>query len=76
MIVKKPTREMILDEAKFSAMWRFVRVIVPQLPGILAYALNESKLTNFPPVLMPTLIFAGAIVTALDKLIRDLQNME
>ncbi len=47
------------------ALIRFVRVIVPQVPAILAY------LTGIKPEWAAGLSLVGAVVTALDKYARE-----
>jgi hypothetical protein len=49
------------------ALFRFLRVIVPQLPGLfLAY----EKFIDVK--WLPAWVFAGAVVTALDKFFREM----
>jgi hypothetical protein len=49
-----------------SAVLRFLRVIIPQIPAIIAFILKVK------PEWGIALTFVGAVATALDKLFRDL----
>lgn len=50
-----------------SAILRFLRVIIPQIPAVIAYLLQiKPEWTVF-------LVFLGAVATAADKLFRDLE---
>lgn len=54
-------------ERTLVAFKRFLRVVVPQLPGIIVIAKDWVDVKY-----MPLFVFGGAIVTALDKMLRDL----
>ena len=49
-----------------AAFWRFVRVIVPQIPTVIALATNK-----LPDWAVLILVFLGAGLTALDKFARE-----
>jgi hypothetical protein len=53
--------------ATMSALKRFARVVIPQLPAICAY------LAGIKPEWAATLSFLGAVATALDKFLRELK---
>lgn len=48
-----------------AAVWRFIRVVVPQLPALV------NTLLNIAPQYTAELVLAGAFLTALDKYLRD-----
>ena len=50
-----------------SALNRFFRVIVPQLPTIINYIMG------FKPEWTPYLVLLGSIITALEKFLRDMK---
>jgi hypothetical protein len=54
------------NEMAKSAILRFLRVIIPQIPAILAFIVKVK------PEWGVVLVFIGAIATAADKLFRDL----
>lgn len=60
--------------AKVSAVWRFVRVVIPQLPAYCTIFAEKAKLVDAPDWVVPTLVFVGAVATALDKYLRDLKK--
>lgn len=57
------TRQQIAFKAAF---FRFVRIIVPQIPALIAIV-KEVK-----PEYMAFWVFLGAVVTALDKFCREI----
>jgi hypothetical protein len=59
--------------AKTAAVKRWLRVIIPQIPAVVASALGYAKVLNLPAWVVPALIFVGSFATALDKLLRDLE---
>jgi len=50
-----------------AAVKRFLRTVVPQLPAVIAY------LAGVKPEWTVTLVFLGAVASALDKFLRDLE---
>lgn len=59
---------------KKAALIRFLRTIIPQIPTIVIYLISELEKISPPNWVIPTLVFTGAVATALDKFLRDLKN--
>ena len=55
-------------QALLRAIKRFLRVVVPQVPAFLSYLMLELD-----PQYTALLVFIGAVLTALDKFLRDLK---
>jgi len=65
--------------AKLSALWRFIRVALPQIPAVVAYLVQQAGVfqqvgVTFPEWVVPTLMFFGAVATAFDKFLRDMKK--
>lgn len=58
-----------------SGIYRFFRVLIPQLAVLLPVLIdNADKIKAILPLwVLPVLVCLGAIVTALDKVLRDLK---
>ena len=55
-------------QALKRAVVRFLKVVVPQVPAFLSYLMLELD-----PQYTALLVFIGAVLTALDKFLRDLK---
>lgn len=64
---------MKFDEAKARALLRFWRVMIPQIPAVVAQLLDIAKVLSLPEWVTPALILVGAIATAVDKFLRDIK---
>lgn len=53
------------------AMNRFLKIVIPQAVLFLPYLVAETNGKDVPVWVAPTLAFIGAIVTALDKYLRE-----
>lgn len=62
-----------MNQTHKSAILRFLRVYLPQVPAVVAYIMQYAYFVHLPVWVVPGLIFTGAIATALDKLLRDLK---
>lgn len=63
---------MKIDEAKKRAIWRFVRTAIPQIPAGVTSILDYTQGWNLPIWIVPTLMLVGALATAIDKFLRDM----
>ena len=61
-------------EAVVRAIIRFMRTAIPQIPAITVYLADQAKVFNAPEWVVPTLMFVGAIATALDKFLRSINE--
>lgn len=73
------TKEQQLYYAKLSALWRFIRVAVPQIPAVMTYLIEQAGVFQklgliLPEWVVPLFMFLGAIATAFDKFLRDMRK--
>lgn len=54
------------------AVNRFLKIVIPQAVLFFPYLLAEVNGKDVPAWVAPTLVFLGAIVTAMDKYLREL----
>lgn len=57
---------------KLAVFLRWARSFVPQVPAIAAYLADKAGALNLPEWVVPTLVFVGAVATALDKYLRSM----
>ena len=56
-----------MNDRLIRAVKRFLRVVVPQVPTLIAFATGNPTYEKF----VPLLVLFGAILTSLDKYVRD-----
>lgn len=65
-------KKQIEDLAVKLGVLRFLKVVIPQAVLFIPYVTAEISGYNLPAWVAPTLVFVGAVVTGLDKLLREL----
>ena len=61
-------------DIKLAAVFRFLRTYIPQIPALTVFLVDKANGLNLPYWIVPTLVFVGAVATALDKYIRELRR--
>jgi len=69
----RKTKKQTYNIALASA-WRFTRVIIPQIPAYSVLLADQLRLIDSPAWVISTLMFIGAVATALDKYLRELNK--
>lgn len=55
-----------------SAVVRFLRVIIPQIPAMVAFVQTTIDPATVPAFVPPLLVLLGAVATSLDKFCREI----
>lgn len=55
-----------------SAVVRFVRIAVPQIPALVAFIQSSVDPATVPAFVPPLLVLFGAVATSLDKFLREI----
>jgi hypothetical protein len=61
-------------DLKLAVILRFLRSYLPQIPAICVYLADRAQMFDVPAWVIPTLVFVGAVATALDKYLRELRK--
>ena len=59
---------------KLAVLARFARTLIPQIPALVVLAADKATLFGAPDWVVPSLMFLGAVMTALEKLLRELKK--
>lgn len=58
-------------DVNLAVLKRWLRTLLPQVPGLLLYVAQVNDVVNLPSWVLPASVLVGTLATAVDKFLRE-----